>query len=274
MKLAFGLIVLIAGILLLIGVSFGNLIEHILFNFNQVWPLIFVMVGLGILSKLKGLKWLSFINIILIIFFVAFLFLYQGNFTKYISEDSDFSISLSSNYSHYDLEFNLPTANITIINDENLTDTIEGNYYGRNRANEIQQERNKITFKKTFYFPLISNTRIYLRVPSDFYYNIISNTAVTKLDISLDKNLFSKIVINSVVSNINYSFKELNTGFEFDISCVVNNIEIIMPEKYTYSVDSSGLVNNESILGRLRQDRNSPDVLITSSALVNNIKLK
>ncbi|HAA85574.1 MAG TPA: hypothetical protein DCE14_04380 [Kosmotogaceae bacterium] len=79
MKLVFGLIVLLLGVFLLLGVLSADVFLVFLTNLARFWPVVLILVGISILSGIKGLGWLRYINAVLVFAFILFLLFWPAD---------------------------------------------------------------------------------------------------------------------------------------------------------------------------------------------------
>src|SRR6056297_1416006 len=122
MRLFFGILLAIIGFTLLFGMFSGDIILRIIHNFFNAWPIIFIFIGLSILSEIKGLKWVKYINYALSILFVLYL-VFAPLTTNEDAFSGNFEVPVSSEYSEYDIQMDFAVINLEVrYHDEDYID--------------------------------------------------------------------------------------------------------------------------------------------------------
>ncbi|AKI97245.1 hypothetical protein [Kosmotoga pacifica] len=85
MRLALGIFLIFIGILTVFGYFSISSLTNFTENFVVTWPLILVFIGISLLSGIKGLKWLKYVNAMLIVAYLFFLLLWPAPINFFLS---------------------------------------------------------------------------------------------------------------------------------------------------------------------------------------------
>lgn len=247
MRLAFGLIILLVGVFLVFGFFSADVFLNLLINFAKFWPIIIILVGIGILSGVKGMKWLKYINALLIVCFVLALFFwpagsdYGRNYTQTLTMDSG-----ETSRELIELRIDTPITKLKIMPlGETVSDDIIGKMdyavtYGNKLKVRDSEGLNKITYTiepDNFWF---SSTDISLMLNPKKKYRLIFNTGIIKGNLNLTDLNVEYIDINSGIVDISIDLPEENDS-DIKIDCGILNSKIIVPDNVELSMDVEGL---------------------------------
>src|SRR6056297_1408726 len=172
MHLFFGVMLLVIGVLLVFGLFYATIFSTIFENLFYLWPFILILIGLSILSKIKGLRWLRFINAIFIICFALALIFYPTDFlTDKQYQEYSFQVALDETAEKNILELDVPTVYLEVVSDESLDNMISGTYYSHVDDTQIRISGNRVRISrendnKIFLFGT-PRYELSLRIPED-----------------------------------------------------------------------------------------------------------
>src|SRR6056297_2643210 len=145
MRLFFGILLLVIGILLVFGLFDSSVFSTIFENLFYLWPFILILIGLSILSNIKGLRWLRFINAIFIVLFTLALIFYPSDLLsdgEY--EEYQFQIALNESADKNIVEIDVATVYLEVVTDETLENIISGTYYSNVDDTDVRISGNRI----------------------------------------------------------------------------------------------------------------------------------
>src|SRR6056297_1508379 len=212
MRLFFGVLLLVLGILLVFGLFNSSVFSTIFENLFYLWPFILILIGLSILSNIKGLRWLRFINAIFIILFALALIFYPNDLlSDGVYEEYPFQVALDESADKNIIEINVATIYLEVISDETLENKITGTYYSNVDDTDIRITGNRVRISRkddnTFFFFRKPKYELLLTIPEKSNIELLIDSAVFKGDINLEKNSIEIIDINTAILNLNLKIK-------------------------------------------------------------------
>ncbi|HOO74489.1 MAG TPA: hypothetical protein PLS66_04275 [Tepiditoga sp.] len=280
MRFAFGLIIIVIGVLLLFGTINVNIFFNVINNFFTVWPIIFIFIGLSIISKIEGFKWVKWINSILSILFVIYLFFFPGqNYSAKIYEGNE-TIPITENFEEIYIDIDCPISNMKI-NFEDSTDEIAFKYSSLNTQPEIDSFGNRIKIDTTpgiRYFIPSSNPALKLELIKGIKYYISIDSGISKVEADNLNNYIKELNINSGIINVtvnnlrdgNYSYGE--TKFDFDTAIL--NMKIYTPSETTYDYDIDTAFKTFDVSSGIIRNSENPDMYFNIDSAFSNITIK
>lgn len=279
MPLFFGVLLLVIGVLLVFGLFDASIFSTIFENFFYLWPFILILIGLSILSKIKGLRWLRFINAIFIICFALALIFYPTDFfTDKQYEEYQFQVALDQTAEKNILELDVPTVYLEVISDKNIENMISGSYFSHVDDTDIRVSGNRVRITRSDdnkYF-LFGKPRyeLHLRIPEQANLELLIDSAVLKGDILLEKNPIEIIDINTAILKLELTLRELTKPLEIICESAVNNLDIIAPADIRYTRTMESAINNISIDDVFKEVDYEADLEVEVRSAINNFKLK
>lgn len=237
MKVAIGTLLVIFGLLFIFGYFGPEILYNVLYNFIFLWPVILIFIGLGILSGVKGLKWLKYVNGILIVCFVAFLVFWPSEMATPFTASAREEIKLEG-YAGKEIKIIVESAvgELVIKPHEGV---ISGNspgklsYTGPARASleierEIKDDALILTVKhEQITFFMNGRRKIELELSPAYSYEIETKQFVTRCDMDLSVLKVSKILVNAGIINSELSMSRVNpTELKLNAGIVRSEIKL------------------------------------------------
>ncbi len=279
MPLFFGVLLLVIGLLLVFGLFDASIFSTIFENFFYLWPFILILIGLSILSKIKGLRWLRFINVIFIICFALALIFYPTDFlSDKTYEEYPFQVALDETAEKNILELDVPTVYLEVISDKELQNMISGTYYSNVDDTDIKVSGNRvrITRRDDNKFFLFGKPKyeLHLRIPEQTNLELLIDSAVLKGDIILEKNPIEIIDINTAILNLELTVKDFTIPLEIICESAINNLDIIAPADIRYTKTMESAINKISVDDVFKEVDYEADLEVEVRSAINNFNLK
>lgn len=219
MKVAIGTLLIIFGLLFIFGYFGPEILYNVLYNFIFLWPVILIFIGLGILSSVKGLKWLKYVNGILIVCFVAFLVFWPSDMVTPFTASMREEIKLEG-YAGKEIKIVVESAvgELVVKPHEGV---ISGNspgklsYTGPSRASleierEIEDDVLILTVKheQTTFF-MSGRRKIELELSPAYSYEIETKQLVTRCNMDLSVLKISKVLVKAGIINSEISLSRV-----------------------------------------------------------------
>ncbi len=239
MKVAIGTLLIIFGLLFIFGYFGPEILYNALYNFIFLWPIVLIFIGLGILSSIKGLKWLKYVNGILIVCFVVFLVFWPSDMATPFTASTKEEINLEG-YAGKELRIIVKSAvgELVIKPHEGV---ISGNspgklsYWGPSRASlEIEREIKDdvliltIRHEQTTFF-MNGRRKIEFELSPAYSYDIETNQFVTRCDLDLSALKVSKVAINAGIINSDINLSRA-TPVELKLNAGIIRSTITLPD--------------------------------------------
>ncbi len=219
MKVAIGTLLIIFGLLFIFGYFGPEILYNVLYNFIFLWPVILIFIGLGILSSVKGLKWLKYVNGILIVCFMAFLVFWPSDMATPFTASMREEIKLEG-YAGKEIKIIVESAvgELVVKPHEGI---ISGNspgklsYTGPSRASleierEIEDDVLILTVKheQTTFF-MNGRRKIELELSPAYSYEIETKQFVTRCNMDLSVLKISKVLVKAGIINSEISLSRV-----------------------------------------------------------------
>jgi hypothetical protein len=219
LKVAIGTLLIIFGLLFIFGYFGPEILYNVLYNFIFLWPVILIFIGLGILSSVKGLKWLKYVNGILIVCFMAFLVFWPSDMATPFTASMREEIKLEG-YAGKEIKIIVESAvgELVVKPHEGI---ISGNspgklsYTGPSRASleierEIEDDVLILTVKheQTTFF-MNGRRKIELELSPAYSYEIETKQFVTRCNMDLSVLKISKVLVKAGIINSEISLSRV-----------------------------------------------------------------
>ncbi|HOO33631.1 MAG TPA: hypothetical protein PK466_05505 [Thermotogota bacterium] len=279
MRLFFGLTLLLIGLLIVFGIFdasiFGTMVENLFF----LWPFILIMIGISILSNIKGLRWLKIVNVFCIIAFTLALMFYPTDYynaSEY--QEFPFQIAIASPEVKTILELELGTVYLEIDTDYELSNMISGVYVSDENDLEVDHSANRIKLKRENDYQVFAFKKprheIHLKVPADAYMELLIDAAVVKGDLNLKTNPFEYVDINTAMLDLDVSLNSINRTLYFKSQSAINTIDFYLPEYTDYYRNVQSAINNFSVReDHINSTETDPDIVVDVHSAISNISL-
>lgn len=279
MRLFFGVLLLVVGILLVFGLFDSSIFSTILENLFYLWPFILILIGLSILSNIKGLRWLRFVNAILIIGFTLALIFYP---TDYLSdqkfESYQFQAAFEQGLEKMIIELDLPTVYLEVSTDETLQNVISGTYFSNADDTDVKISDNRVRISKKdgnkFFLFGKPKYELHLQIPESTNIELLIDSAVLKGNMTLDKSMIEVIDINTAILSMDLSINEFAVPMEIVCESAINNLDIIAPLGARYTKTMESAINKISISDSFKEVDYDPDLDVEVHAAINTFDLK
>jgi len=275
--IGFAIFIIILGVLFIVnGFSLGVL-TTVMFNFLSLWPVILIFIGLGILSTIKGLRWIKWISMGLSVIFVLMLFFnpFSPTPNAFISRDSydygyykdSINETFDSSAQEITIIFETGSIAIDILTDDTLSEPeIVGSHNIDSGKLAVVNEGKTITFATDdFHSMLQLNKRISLKLPAKYSYYIQIKSGVVDLRTDDMHNSIKRIKADCGVINCVSSFGRIEEPIILNMKAGISNIKFNVEKESTYRMDRSGGINSTHIYN-LKEDRLNPDMDIRLNA--------
>ncbi|MFO7882289.1 MAG: hypothetical protein R6U52_07105 [Kosmotogaceae bacterium] len=239
MKVAIGTLLVIFGLLFIFGYFGSEILYNALYNFIFLWPVILIFIGLGILSSIKGLKWLKYVNGILIVCFVVFLVFWPSDMATPYTASTREEINLEG-YAGKELRIIVKsTVGELVIKPHEgiITGDSPGklSYSGPARASlKIEREivdgvlTLTVGHEQTTFF-MNGRRKIEFELSPAYSYEIETNQFVTRCDMDLSALKVSKIEVNAGIINSDINLSRV-TPVELKLNAGIIRSKISLPE--------------------------------------------
>jgi len=238
LKVAIGTLLIIFGLLFIFGYFGPEILYNVLYNFIFLWPVILIFIGLGILSSVKGLKWLKYVNGILIVCFMAFLVFWPSDMATPFTASMREEIKLEG-YAGKEIKIIVESAvgELVVKPHEGI---ISGNspgklsYTGPSRASleierEIEDDVLILTVKheQTTFF-MNGRRKIELELSPAYSYEIETKQFVTRCNMDLSVLKISKVLVKAGIINSEISLSRV-TPVELKLNAGIVRSGIKLP---------------------------------------------
>jgi len=275
MRIAFGIFIILLGIIILFFNPGWNLIERIFENLSMVWPMILIFIGIGILSKIKGFGWLRFINIILMVLFILYLLLWPnfldfGGLNLYKSA-IDVPIDAVDGST---IKLIFITGPLKLyLEDEKNQRNITGFYSFNSKYFEILTKKNEVVFRSHKNYSFGKQNRIDLKLPKDYIYDVVIKSGVLSCELDFKENIIKNFDVDSGVINLDFELEKLLLPLNLKLKASIINADIKLPKGAKYDLFTTGGIKKVSV-SNLTRDSVSPDFKMTVDSGIINLKLK
>lgn len=250
-----GLIFVFIGVLLIFGIFTGDTILNAFVNLINYWPIILIFVGLSILSGVKGLKWLRYLNAVLTVCFIVYIFFWPSAFLSGSRAVSD-SVVLESADQPRTVEIKLDIAMVNL-QIEPMSGTVPLSTVAQVDYT-VRGSRLKVESSSS------SDVARYWLGPDSNVSWLGSSTMIIKLNPAYNYTLR----INSAAVNGKFELIELKID-RLELNCAVAKVDFKIPE-----VSNSNIKVNAAIING---DIFLPDnvkAILRGNAAIKNIKSK
>ncbi|HPX98163.1 MAG TPA: hypothetical protein PLO74_08425 [Thermotogota bacterium] len=275
MKLFFGLVFILVGVLLLFGFFTANLWANVLDNFIAVWPVIFIFIGLSVMSNIRSLRWLNVVNGILIVLFVLFLFFWRWDigWMGPLQEYTLPAISLRENEKEVKIIFRAASLDVEFAAQSAEDPLIQGTYFSHAQNLVLKQSENVITidFPRKHAVTLTKNykKKIKMVLPRQYSYQIVIESGTARFFSSFEDNPFSRVEINTAIGTIDSRFKRTEFPIAYVIKSAIGNVDITLPKDTPYFTDIRAVFRTIDLQGsQTRKEEETPISIRVESAIV------
>lgn len=270
MRLFFGILLAIIGFTLLFGIFSVDIVLRIFSNFFNAWPIIFVFIGISILSGIKSLKWVRYINYALSIAFVLYL-VFVPIANREDMFNGNFEIPINENYSNYDIQIDFATINLDIrYHEENY---IDFQFKDNNSKPDFEINGNRIKIENTYYFTTTNNSKIIVHLPENIEYDFDLNSAIVNMGVEGHSNYINDLKVDAAISNIKMESEFFPIKLKIDSNTAINNIKIYSSREATYDIDKNGPFISTKVDDNFINNKITPKIKIDSDSAFGNIKL-
>jgi len=279
MRLFFGILLLVIGILLVFGLFDASIFSTIFENLFYLWPFILILIGLSILSNIKGLRWLRFINAIFIVLFTLALIFYPSDLLsdgEY--EEYQFQIALNESADKNIVEIDVATVYLEVVTDETLENIISGTYYSNVDDTDVRISGNRIRITRKndnkFFAFRKPKYELHLRIPEQSKLELLIDSAVMKGDMTLEKNPIEILDINTAILTLNMRVDEFTVPIEIVCESAINNLDIVAPANSRYTTTMESAINKISIDESFQKVDYDASLEIEVRSAINNFNMK
>ncbi|MBN2218951.1 MAG: hypothetical protein JW697_01600 [Kosmotogaceae bacterium] len=251
MKIALGLIFVLVGVLLIFGLFTGDTLLNALVNLANYWPIILVLVGMSILASIRGLRWIRYLNTILIVAFVLFVFFWPSPFlagekavsNTVVLETSDPATSI-------EIQLDLAISNISLepLRDEVASSTVAVVDYAV-RGSSLKVEQDTTQLSQRFVMEPESNvswlgtSTVVMKLNPAYNYVLKFGGAVMNCNFNLGELRIDELRINgAIVKAIVFMSEAGSTNLK--VNAAIINSEIHIPENIRSILKASAAIKN------------------------------
>lgn len=255
MKLAIGLIIVLIGVFLLLGVFSADIFLVFLTNLVRFWPAILILSGISILSGIRGLRWLRYVNGVLVFAFIAFLFLWPTELVPG-TRATDIPLTLSKAPAEtriVEIRIDVAVSDVSV-----RTAPSELNRYvvglldytlssgSITIREDVRGERTIFTIAPDTDFAWIRGASVDLRLDDDFTYEILVNGAILKVDVDPGTLDIARLDVKSGICNFTIGVPSgLNSRITVEAGIVAGNLSF--PENLKASLITEAGIRSVSI---------------------------
>jgi len=251
MKIALGLIFVLVGVLLIFGLFTGDTLLNALVNLANFWPIILVLVGMSILASIRGLRWIRYLNTILIVAFVLFVFFWPSPFLAGKKAVSDTVVLESSDSAtSIEIQLDLAMSNISLepLRDEVASSTVAVvDYAVRGSGLKIEQDITQLSqrfiMKPESNVSWLGTSTVVMKLNPAYDYVLKFNGAVMNCNFSLGELRVDELRINGAIVKAIVSMSA--AGFtNIKVNAAIINSEIHIPENIRAILKPSAAIKN------------------------------
>jgi hypothetical protein len=274
MKLFFGLVFILVGISLLFGFFNAGIWSNALDNFIAVWPVVFIFIGLGILSNIRALRWTKAVNGVLIILFVLFLFFWRwdigwnGPLNTYTVP----SMAIEEDVDEMTLIFRVASLEVELYPQTASEKTIKGNYQSYAENLLIKRSKNEITmeFPREYALTFSKNykKKMTLFLPAECSYVVQIESGSTRWYSEFERNPFKSVEVNAGLATVETKFLQTDIPFDLMIRAAVATLDMSFPSTISYHSEMKGAFKSLSHQGTSVEDENNARVRISVESAV------
>ncbi|HNR62790.1 MAG TPA: hypothetical protein PKM99_01605 [Thermotogota bacterium] len=280
MRLFFGILFILIGVMVFTGSFQWDIFVNALDNLFQAWPFIFVLIGFSVLSKIKGLHWLKYFHALLAIAFFLFLFLWPSkNVTEAKIAHMPVDVLLTEEYQDYSIEIKGNAYGFFITEaTETSAKRITGEIAGYQEGFRIEQFKNVLSIgldesnPGNFFRP--ETNRINLVLPQGYTYRVIATGGVIEADLMLDEVSLSALDIKGVAITIKGNVNPSKTPLLVWLECFVLKAGFLIPGTATWSAKWDSGIKNLDIDNRLREEYTDPNINFRVNSGILNFELR
>jgi hypothetical protein len=251
MKIALGVFIIFFGVLLIIQGFSWELPLRIIQNFLSLWPFLIILIGIAVLSNVKGLRWLRWIHLFLSLAFFATLLFLPPTHIIWGQMKNPVAIQVElpkDTESIVYLDFDLKAAKVRIYSTEDdETMLIQGTYQSRSQDFIVESFDNRILFRSSasHFFPAW-NDELLLYLPDRYQYSTHFFGGVIDLEYESRTNLVSAIEVETGVCNLNVNLLSWKHPLFVRISSGITNARFFVPKDSRVHSDVQGGIKNTS----------------------------
>lgn len=264
MRLFFGVLFIVIGVLVFTGTFSWDIFANMSENFFRVWPVIFVFIGLSVLAKVKGLKWLRHVHSIFLVFFLLYMIFWPSD-AVYSQQffELPISVPLSDSFDSFSIDISGSAYEIIL---EDATDTsineIQGVMISRKEKLKIETFHNIVSFRleesnPLFFFKPEINT-IKLLLPVRNSYQLISTGGVVTAKITLTNASLKILDIKSGYIKVFADFGKVNTPLQIWMESGAIFADMFFPAGTTYFGKTEGGIKNITVSDQLLESFTNP----------------
>jgi hypothetical protein len=274
MRFFIGLLIIIIGILLIANGFSYNFFYTLVINFSKFWPVLFIIIGISIMSSIKGFGWLKYLNMVVAILFVILLLFVPSDMNVGIMKEDSFNVDISGENLVY-MDFDVPRLKINVVSDENINE-IKGKYRVSLSDFRIDKIGNRIKFRSDddSWMRWSRDSSLELELPSNVRYVATFNAGIVDLDTDINENIFERMDFNGGIVRINYSADGFDLPLKINITGGIVDGNLYVPDKTTYYKNITGGLRHVDVDDKMVFERDNPDVMIDVSGGISNFGIK
>lgn len=270
MRLFLGLLLAIIGFTLLFGFFSGDLVLRIFYNFFNVWPIIFIFIGISILSNIKGLKWMKFINYALSVVFVIYLVFVPISHKEEMFT-GNFEVPVTSDYSDYNIQIDYAVINLEVrYYDKDYIDFQFNETMGKP---DFEINGNRIRVENTYFFATTRNTKVILYLPRNLEYDFDLNSAIVNFLSNNESNYINDLRIDTAISNIKIEAQEFPVRLDINTNNAISNIKIYSNSQINYDLTKDAAFVKTDIDDNFIRNSLDPQLTVDIDAAFGNLSL-
>ena len=236
MKIAMGLIFVLVGVLLIFGIFTGDTLLNAFINLVNYWPIILVFVGLSILSSIKGLRWIRYLNALLIAVFVLFTFFWPSPFLsgERAVKDTVTLEALESSRS-IEIQLNLAMANIAVepLEEEASSKAAVIDYTVRGSNLRIEEDNTQLSQKFVIRpdsnISWLGTSTIVMKLNPNYNYVLKFDSAVMNSRFDLGELKVDELKLNGAIIKAELNMSEVGSA-DIKVNAAIINSEIFIPD--------------------------------------------
>jgi hypothetical protein len=271
MRAIIGLLILLIGVLLLTGFFNTGILFRMIFNFFRLWPIFFVFIGISILSSIKGLRWMKYINYLLGIFFAIYIVFMplESRFFDFNSENRNFEI-LNTESKNVDIDIDYPSVVLAI--EVKDIEQISIEYDSDDLKPDIKILNDKIKIDYDDNFLKGTNRYITLVLPKDKNYKIDIDSAYADLRVKDNYSSINEIHFDTAITRLYYENQGDMKYLKLISNSAIFKADIDVLENTRYDYNKSTAIFTRNING-MNRDRDMPQLYLDINTAISNIDI-
>ncbi|HPE69951.1 MAG TPA: hypothetical protein P5560_11450 [Thermotogota bacterium] len=278
MRLFIGLVILLVGVLLLMGGFNGEYFLGVLNNFLVYWPAIFIFIGISILANIPALKWLKWVNGLLIVAFIVMLFFAPSGVGRW-QEKNQYqlpAVDLQAMEQQVQLVIRANSLELELLPTD--SESLSGEFWSHKNDFTLETVGNRVTIsnnKRPEWFQVgITNQALQLALPQNHRYDIRVEAGVVNVHTRMATSLVDVLDIDAGIVRGEMTLESIPAPFRFLADAGISVVDFFVPPGTSYDTQVDGGIQNVHTHRDLVKDSQGPQLFLDVDAGIATLDLK